>query len=295
MRKNLLFLALILFLSLMGCDSNVFDSVSDDSSDAANIEAAQMALNDGNHQEAIDILEPLYDRSNPDPEVSRILASAYMGKAGIDLTYILENASDENIGSFDVIASALSLGIVSESLRAGSEQIAAQSESSVSPRYVSYGSAAAFLESLEAAKGYLEALVDLTGSDDDKVQLGMASAIHFILETGCQAAALRGTNIPIDKEAYREVFPADTDWEDLLSQFADRIPPQGEIAVSLQDDVAHVSDAVVVLMGRMGSDEDIAADFNDFLTDLLGGSAISDFDGREIADYIAAHLLEYAG
>ena len=111
MKKTCSFLVRILFLSLAGCDGNVFDSVSNDSSDAADIEAAQMALNDGNYQEAIDILEPGYDRANPDPEAARILASAHMGKAGIDLTNILENAPDENEDSFDVIASALSLDI----------------------------------------------------------------------------------------------------------------------------------------------------------------------------------------
>lgn len=294
MKKTYLYLVLILFLSLGGCDSNVFDSVSDDSSDAADIEAAHMALDDGNYQEAIDILEPGYDRADPEPEAARILASAYMGKAGIDLTYILENAPEEDDDSFDVIASALSRDIVNDHIRAGSEGMAAEDESACPPRYVSYDSVAAFLESLEEAREYLEALVDLYGNDDDKVQLGMASAIHFILEIGHQAADLMGTNIPIDRQAYREVFPAD-DWETRLSDLADGIPPEGELAATLQEDVTHVSDAVIILMGRMGSDEDIAADFSDFLTDLLGGSEISDFDGQEIADYIETHLLEYIG
>jgi hypothetical protein len=295
MKKAYSYLALILFLSLVGCDRNVFDSVSDDSSSEADIEAAQMALDDGNYQEAIDILEPGYDESAPDQRISRILASAYMGKAGIDLTYILENAPDENSDSFDVIASALSLHIVNDSLRAGSEQTDGESESSGSPRYVAYDSAEAFLENLESAKAYLETLVELYGNDDDKVQLGMASAIHFILEIGCQAATLKGTNIPINREAYQEVFPVDAGWEGLLSQLADSIPPDGETALSLQEDVTCVSDAVTVLMSRMGSDEDIAADFSEFLTDLLGGSEIGDFEGQEIADYIGAHLLGYAG
>ncbi len=82
-----------------------------------------MALDDGNYQEAIDILEPGYDRSNPDPAAARVLASAYMGKAGIDLTYIIENASDDHDDeSFDAIASALCLDIVNSHLRADSRE-----------------------------------------------------------------------------------------------------------------------------------------------------------------------------
>lgn len=271
----------------MGCgDNNMLESVSDDSSKAADIEAAKMSLDDGNYQEAIDILEPGYDESNPDLEVTRILASAYMGKAGIDLTYILENAADDNDDSFDVITSALSLDIIEEP---------SQEDPDNPAKYISLSSVQAFLESLETAKAYLEAAVDLYGSDDDKVQLGMASVIHFILKVGCEAAAVNeGNNIPINKAAYQEVFPVDT-WESDLDTLAGRVPPGGDVADALQDDLTYLSDAVDVLTARMDPDEDFEEDFREFLTEILGGSSIEDFDGQEVADYIETYLLGYVG
>lgn len=284
MRNLTFFLSLIIFLSLTGCNSNVLESLSDDSSSAADIEAARMAIDDGNYQKAIDILEPGCNQTNPDLEIARILASAYMGKAGIDLTYVLENASDGNNDSFDVLTSALSLDLIEGSSPENPEN---------PPMYISFSSVQAFLENLEKAMAYLETLVLLYGNDDDKVQLGMASAIHFILKIGSEAAAVKGTDIPINKAAYREVFPEDTDWETDLDTLAGRIPLGGGIADSLQNDLTYLSVAVDVLKARMDPDEDIEEDFNEFLTEVLGGASIADFDGQEIANYIESYLLEY--
>ncbi len=294
MNKLMYFLWVIISLSLWSCNSNALKSLSDDSGSAAQLEDARMALNDGDYQGAIDILEPGYDQSNPDPEAARILASAYMGKAGFDLTYILENSGNTENRSFDVIASALSLDITDNPVRPSSEQAAVEAAETTA-RYLSYTSANTFLGYLENARNYLTDLVGVYGNDDDKVQLGMVSAVHFILKVGLEAADLMDTNIPINKTAYREVFPehGDADWNTLLTSLAANIHDDAALVQSLRDDITAVDNAVTILIARMGSDEEVAERFNEFLTDLLGAGEIDTFDGQEVANYIGAKLLEY--
>ncbi|MEA2102608.1 MAG: hypothetical protein U9P80_08575, partial [Thermodesulfobacteriota bacterium] len=114
--KRLIPVFVVFLMILIGCDSNMLESLGDDSSREANLEEAQMALDDGNYDEAISILAPGYNPNAPDPVVARVLASAYMGKAGIDLTYLIENAgnSGSDGGAFDTIASALSVDVIIE-------------------------------------------------------------------------------------------------------------------------------------------------------------------------------------
>lgn len=277
------------FLSMAGCKSNLLEPLSDDSSREAQIEEARMALNDGDYQTAINILEPGYDPSSADPETSGILASAYMGKAGIDLTNLLEHADDTGSSSFDVIASVLSLHVVNAAT-SGAEGESASSTA----RYIDQASINDFIASLEEAQGYLAALVGARGDDDDVVQLGMASVVHFILEIGLQAAGAAGVdNIPVNKEAYREVFPDEAGTAALLTGFTTSIDSTDGVIPSLIDDITRVQDAVVVLDRRIGTDEDIAVKFNGFLSDLLGANEPADLTGTMIETYLSDHLLGY--
>jgi hypothetical protein len=305
-RKTYLFIIPILF-AIYGCDSNMLESVADDSSDAAYIEEATIALNDGNYDEAISLLEGKFDPASPDTEVGRILASAYMGKAGIDLTYIIENSDSGGNDSFDSIASALSLQLTSQAQAASFVQ--AKAESSTDPKFIVSSSLATLMSNLEDAQEVLLALVDyytgnnLTAQDDDVVQLGMASALHFIMKIGYCAGDFRNYNAPVNKYAYQEVFPQDEDWPTLLNNLAAYIDSHSEIVLSLQEDLANVYEAVLVLITNNGTDDDVADEFNDFMRELLGLSdsagqaeilsAIDTFDGSMLADYIANELLEY--
>ncbi len=293
MKKLICFLGIISSLALWGCDSNALKSLADDSSDAASIEEARMALNDGDYQGAIDILEPGHDSSNPDVEATRIIASAYMGKAGFDLTYIIENSGDSDNESFDVIASALSLHITGDLARASSGEAAGEEASAA--RYLAYASLNTFIHYLESAQAYLTDLVDTYGNDDDTVQLGMVSAVHFILKVGLESADLMTTNVPVNKAAYREVFPehGDTDWGILLTSLATNIHNDTDLVQALRGDIAAVDNAVAVLNARMGSDEEVAEKFSEFLSELLGGGEIDTFDGADAANYIGSNLLEY--
>jgi hypothetical protein len=278
MKKAVLFLSFGILLSLAGCDSNMLEALSDDSSSEAKFEEARMALDDGNYQEAIDILAANYDATNPDPETVRILASAYMGLAGIDLTYILEN-SEESGDSFDTIASALSLTVTGQDTEA---------------RFITAGSADELLANLAQAQDYLNDLMDyyddqgLTPDQDDTVQTGMASAIHFIIQLGQAASETTGSNIPLNKAAYREIFPDDENLDARLDDLADSLDEE-----SLQDDLMDVSAAVDTLVEVQGADDDLAEEFDEFLNELLGGGDIGTFTGQSAAAYVDSELLGY--
>lgn len=302
MKKIFYFLMIAMFPFIAGCDTNALESLANDSSYEADLEEARMALNDGNYDKVLKILEPRYNPSIPDPKAARILASAYMGKAGIDLTYLIENSGSSLEGdSFDTIASALSLEITDQRLRALDAAAGEADEGSV--RYIAFDSVKDFLINLEIAREYLNALIGyyadkgLTGEEDDIVQLGMASAVHFILQIGEAAASVTGYNVPLNKHAYREAFPMDGDYAALLDDLADYLDTdRPDILATLKNDIYHVAGAVEVLNRIMGSDEDIAKEFNDFLEDLLGDEhSYDDLTGGMIVDYIEAHLLGYIG
>lgn len=307
MRRITYLLLIVILFAFYGCDSNMLGSIANDSSDAAVIEEATIALNDGNYDEAIDLLEGKFDPASPDPEVGRILASAYMGKAGIDLTYIIENSESGGDDSFDSIASALSLEVTSQAQAASFVQ--AKAEASTDPRFIVTSSVATLLTYLADSQEILNALVDyytdnnITAHDDDVVQLGMASALHFIMQIGYCAGDSRNYNTPVNKYAYQEVFPDDQDWVTLLIALAAYIDSHSDVILSLQEDLSNVYAAVVVLITNNGADDDVADEFNDFMRELLGLSdsagqneilaAIDNLDGSMITNYIANELLEY--
>lgn len=96
--------ALLLGLVSMGCgDSNIFDSMADDSTSEAKLEEAQIALDKGDYTTAVNVLLDLCGLSAEDPtsgtptcdtSTISLLASAYMGRAGLDLINIIKTAED---------------------------------------------------------------------------------------------------------------------------------------------------------------------------------------------------------
>jgi hypothetical protein len=309
MKKLRYVLIFIILLAFCGCDSNLLDSLADDSSEAATIEAAQIALNDGNYDEVISLIGDDYDPSAPDSQVARILASAYMGKAGIDLTYLIENADSTDGDSFDAIAAALSIEATSQAQASSFVQASPEALASTDPTYITFTSIEDLLANLETAQDILETLVDyytdgnLTPQNDDVVQLGMASALHFIMKIGHCAGEVVVSNVPINKYAYRELFPLDDDWVSLLDDLAAYVDSDQEIITSLIADLRNVSSAVSVLIATIGGDEDITDEFNDFLRELLGldegadetalSAAIAGYSGSSISDFISNSLLAY--
>lgn len=81
-------LTLALGAALLGCgDGNLFGGLSDDSSDQGRLERGVEAINEGDWDTAIALLEGL---DLGDPEVRKYLASAYVGRAGFDTLELVD-------------------------------------------------------------------------------------------------------------------------------------------------------------------------------------------------------------
>jgi len=297
---------IIVVLLFFGCDSNVLDPIANDSNTDADIEEARIALNDGDYDDAISLMAGKYNASQPDLEVSRILASAYMGKAGVDLTYIIENADTGDSDNFDAIASALNLETTDAALQSSSSMFY-KGSSSTEPKYITYASIASLLDNLEKAKGILDTINDYAQSinmepeDDDVVQLGMASALHFITKVGEAVSTVTGYNIPLNKYAYREIFSVDNDEQTILNNLETYLDENPDIVSSLIGDLTNVYSAVTTLIDVIGADEDLSNDFDDFMRELLGldsnasrvviEAAIQQYTGKKITQFIQNELL----
>lgn len=85
-----------------GCGGkSVFESMADDGSDEAQLEKARIALDEGEFDDAVEILEDLCgaDLTAPtcDPEVVSLYASAYAGRAGLAVFDLVKEAVDQEV------------------------------------------------------------------------------------------------------------------------------------------------------------------------------------------------------
>lgn len=291
--NRLLMIALVVSSLMGGCDSNTLGFLADDSGKQADIEEARIAVDNGSYDKAIRLLQDRYNPATPDPEVAGILASAYMGRAGIDLTYILENIGGSYGGHFDIIASALRLPLSGED----------------NARFIPMASLDDRLQSLERARSVLTARADHahargSASDDDAVvQRGIASALHFIMKTGALLGEFMGTDAPASQSAYQRLITANSDPAEQMDGLATYIDARPEDLVSLKTDLADIYEAVIVLIEKIGSDEDITRELEGFLCDLLGISrgspeqsvttAIHAYTGRSFTRFVQTTLIAY--
>lgn len=302
--KKLIYMILpLLFIFSYGCDSNVMEPVADDSSQAADIEAAKMALDDGNYDKSIRLAQNHYDPANPDPEAGRILSSAYMGKAGVDLTYIIEFSGAENQESYDVIANALAHKTTSNmtpQMISGAAALEFEEIQIDEPRFIDQASIADLLNAMNEAKTILQDLADsfsknnLSPEDDDIVKLGMASALDFILKVSEAVTKITGTNAPINKEAYNLVFSADVN--SLLIDLQSYLALHPGITGILIDDLINVKNAIVVMIDLIGADEDITQDFDQFIREILGLDNFTPVTDTVIREHLtASRIVEFIG
>lgn len=301
MKKLICLVIPFVFLFFYGCESNVMDPVADDSSTAADLEEAKIALDDGNYDKSIRLMENHYDADNPDPEVARVLSSAYMGKAGVDLTYIIEFSGAENQQSYDVIANALAhettadMNKSSEALTAAA--VMGNEESQINgPRYIDQEIIAGLLTAMSAAKATLQDLMDyftendLLPEDDDTVKLGMASALDFIMKVSEAVVEITGTNAPINSAAYAQVFST-ADPDILLDNLESYLSLHPEITGILIDDLINVKNAIVVMIDIIGADEDITDDFDQFIRNILGLDNFTPVTDTIIREHLTAQRI----
>ena len=320
MRNVLQTFTVILLMAIIGCESNMLKPLASDSSKEANIEDAKMALDDGNYQEAIN---DLGSENSSDPEVAGLLSSAYMGAAGLDLTYMLEKVDNSSTGNFDVIASAFNFqpsGQLSASSVLYKAAGSAESNTTGQPIKIYVVKMKEVLNNLAKAEKYLHAslLLDVNKNNEDlKVQLGICSALHFVLDIGYVIANVEGVvtgsgntaiiSIPTSKAAYQTIFPKGTDFTALGIQINTYLNTDTELPgfygdlAGLQNDLGYVYTAVTDVFIKNLPNEDITTDFNNFMSEIVcPASSTCDiptaihsrsFSASTLADYINNKLV----
>ena len=97
-------------------DQNLFDSLSDDNTTAAKVESAKIAIDDGNFTQAISILQELCGTSTTAPtcdgETASLLASAFAGRAGVNVFDLIADSGGSLSGTTLASLSIFSLQFV---------------------------------------------------------------------------------------------------------------------------------------------------------------------------------------
>jgi hypothetical protein len=94
----------LLAVMLGACgDQNLFDSAADDTSTTAEVESARIAIDNGDFDAAIATLQGMCGTSTATPtcdgETASLLASAFAGRAGLNVFTLIENSVDSVSGS----------------------------------------------------------------------------------------------------------------------------------------------------------------------------------------------------
>lgn len=306
MRVYLLAGLCVLLVSACSNDS-LFEGISENSGRNAKIEEASRALDRRNYDSVIFDMAPIYTTTALDARVGRLLASAYMGKAGIDSTLFLGNLSTTQtaIASFDVLASMFSPKHLEDNLTTIDGQryldgkaVAGVTEDGKETYEVH------LLGDTASAIASLQMLVDHDRATyDDIIQLGIASSARFILYLGNKTAvALNMTfdnydpkrheygkvPVPINTKAYayyRESQTSDRKYYWSRIDAGDYGEQDTSGAATLfQKDLMNVRNAVYAFSETYGRN-DIAVALDSFLRAALGADP-----NEEITDDL---ILEY--
>jgi hypothetical protein len=183
MRKTYVLFLFLFFLSACSKDS-VFQGISRDSGYDAKIEDAAIALDNSQYDSVIASLAVIYNTTAPDPAMGRLLASAYMGNAWLDVNYFVAGTAATNADSFDVLAAMIHSSDSAMNTRDGQRLIGHDDNNQTDAVIVTD-----LIDYSTKAKTALQALVQYDlATEDDIIQLGIASAAHFIYYLGSKTA-----------------------------------------------------------------------------------------------------------
>jgi len=308
----------ILLLSLMGCSKDsIFQGMADDDNRKAAIEEAAIAIDDRDYDTAISGLVEIYNTTDPDPEVSRLLGSAYMGKAGIDVTNLIDYSYDADSPYFNMGASSLSLALSPPPKDAS--QLITDTECNVQDltvlmttsgaQYINAHCIGDIIDYLDKAKRAFHLLHQADRqTSDDTIQYGIASAVHFVTALGkATADSLNRTlvygpdqpypnptlykpyavPIPIDMKAYNLLryhlpwgISVSSRWTHVSSHtlFMYAYSPQLD---DYKDDLYNIHNAVTAFDSVVTKDNTVRNELDDFLRDVLQNPE------GDITDYIS--------
>ena len=253
MRKIISGFFLFIFLAACSNDS-IFEGISESSSHDARIEDASIALDNSDYDKAISDLAVIYDTTALNPEVGRLLSSAYMGKAWVDLTYFIANSTSTGINPFDAIASALS-----------SPNISIGTVEGAPSRYIEKEQVGDLIKNINNARSILYTFHRKNlATDDDTIKLGIASSIHFIMYVGDKTdPGSVNPLIPINTRAYRYYQQQNL----LIGPSVYFEPPP---ITPYQQDLIDINNAVIAFSDANLKPNELRNTLNAFLYSVLG-------------------------
>lgn len=310
MTKRLLYAMVVLVLLSACSDDSAFEGISENDTLANIKENCSSALDDRNYAYVISQLSLVYTTTALDPEVSRLLASAYMGKAGLDFTRFMKNISGVSSHPFDIMSSIIASPYETDTNSQrylNGNAVIGKTEKGEETYEID------LLDTLERARNILERLRDEDlASDDDLILLGLASAVHFILNVGNQTAValnytmryfLEGDRqygivpVPINTDAYHYYkMSQQTDWK----YFWFYLTPDyyakdttGDEPSSYQRDLENIRNAVEAFDRRYSEDNDIRDALDDFLRSALNVSQDTTVTEDLILEYNSAGIYGF--
>ena len=284
-----LIIASILLLTLFGCSNDsVFEGLSDESSMEATLEQAAIDLDDGNYEDVINSLAGIYTTTALDPEVARLLASGYMGSAGIDATNFIFYSDDEEADNFDSIEATLSL------FSATHEPACSAADRTVliidgDGVFIDGHCIEEMIDLVDNAKEIIFNLQDAgMETTEDIFKLGLTSAVHYVLIMGNATADALNTTlgypvdddrykpgsvpVPINKEAYRLYRYSDHydyTWSRVDAGSFHEEDDDGDGLTRYQEDLINVNNAIQAIDQAVSKPNDIQDELEEFLREVL--------------------------
>jgi len=250
---------LILTALLAGCEnSNIFSDLADKSSLEARTEAALMALDDGDYQTAISILEDLVAEFPNDPLLWQYLSNAHSGSAGLDTLNLLQVLDDletmDESGSIDMIG--LVLGDNSGEL-----------------------TAAEIADKLLDIDTAIDSLDNIANPDDDQTILRGLLGVTRIGITMAQIVSQDTGQDPIEltEDGISGLYGGTPDFSQEVTW---------AIETALSDDLAAIGAAVVIL-DQLSDTNDLSDDFDLFEADIDQDND-DNIDAGDLQNYVGA-------
>ncbi len=317
MVKKIFKLSIILLLTLVSCSNDsAFQSFSDESSDKAAIDDAAIALNEQDYDKVISLLSSIYNSTSPDPESSRLLASAYMGKAGIDVTNLIVFSTNGDGEIFNMVSDTLNL--YPKQYYSCDVQNLSVLLTSSGAQYIDSVCTSDIISYLNKAKNIFYYLLRSDGQDsNDIIQYGILSAVHFTISMGFTVAntlnitynpdsstwdpsKYKPGNVPtpIDREAYQQLrygrpWRNVYDWTRLANTHNFGRGTGTESISLYQDDLININNAVKAFDLTVSETNDVRNILDGFLRDALQNPTDEITDSLIISTMTTSGIINY--
>ena len=267
---------LLLVFLLAACgDGNVFEGASYDDSYQARRDDAEIALDDGDFNEARGILLDLKADYPNREEVCELLSNAYAGLAGFDAFHYLENISDDS--ELEEAADSGSIDMVGKIIGDENGQLS-DTEVETKLNYLDlaiYGGT----DGGDEYEGFYACVAE--PNDSQTTQLGLLAVVHSALTIAdLTLLDLTESSLLLTEAGLRDLYQSEiADYSDVDAD------PLRHAMDRLNTNLDYISNSVVVL-DEKNPDNDINEAFSDFVYDLDPDGDGLDENGNDLAAYI---------